>query len=331
MSSQGHEIYRGIRRRQETKKPPVCFADKADYRRYGREGEQHAGNRRVCDSMSVAPPERHAAADPMEEVRSGGALMVASNVLTTVVPILGIMLLWEVAVRLSHVPPAILPPLSNIFLAIWTMAYEGTLWRDVSATLSRLIKSAVLGMFFGTIIGVLMGYFRWWERALVAPMNFLLAIPGTALFPLSMIWFGLTDLAIISILIYEVTLTVMLNTWTGVKTVDLSLIRAGRAFGVSRFGLFWRVLIPAALPSIIAGYRQGFSRAWRILVVAEMLVSVSAGLGYRIYWAQEYFNSEIVFGSLFVVGIVGLLIERVFLRTLEVMTIERWGIMRDSG
>ena len=174
-----------------------------------------------------------------------------------------------------------------------------------------------------------MGYFKTWERALVSPLNFLLAIPGTALFPLSMIWFGLTELAITSILMYEVALTVILNTWTGVKTVDSSLIRAGRAFGASGFSLFWRVLIPAALPSIISGYRLAFSRCWRILVVAEMLVSVSAGLGYRIYWAREYFNSEVVYGSLLVVGIVGLLLERVLLRTLEVMTVERWGTMRE--
>jgi ABC-type nitrate/sulfonate/bicarbonate transport system permease component len=93
--------------------------------------------------------------------------------------------------------------------------------------------------------------------------------------------------------------------------------------------MFWRVLIPAALPSIIAGYRLAFSRCWRILIVAEMLVSVSAGLGYRIYWAREYFNSDLVYGSLFVVGVVGLLIERVLLRTLEVMTVERWGVMRE--
>jgi ABC-type nitrate/sulfonate/bicarbonate transport system permease component len=285
-----------------------------------------------ADGMSIATPtkDRHETAPSPEEVRYGGGVMFASaNVLSTIVPIVAVMLLWELAVRLSNVPPAILPPLSSIFAAIWKMAYEGTLWRDIGATLGRLIESAVVGMIAGTVLGVLMGYFRLWEKALVAPMNFLLAIPGTALFPLAMIWFGLTDFAIISILIYEVALTVMLNTWTGVKTVDLALVRAGRAFGVSGFALFWRVLIPAALPSIITGYRQGFSRAWRILVVAEMLVSVSAGLGYRIYWAQEYFNSEIVFGSLFVVGIVGLLIERVFLRTLEVMTVERWGVMRE--
>ena len=283
--------------------------------------------------MSVVSPtdQRSISAASPEQVRSGGGLMIAAgNFLSALIPLIAIMLLWEVAVRLSHVPPAILPPLSSIFKAIAKMAYEGTLWGDVSATLYRLIKSVVAGMIAGTILGVLMGYFRLWERALVVPMNFLLAIPGTAMFPLAMIWFGLTDFTIISILIYEVALTVMLNTWTGVKTVDLSLIRAGRAFGVSGLSLFWRVLIPAALPSIITGYRQAFSRAWRILVVAEMLVSVSAGLGYRIYWAQEYFNTDIVFGSLFVVGIVGLLLERGLLRTLEVMTVERWGIMRDG-
>ena len=284
--------------------------------------------------MSAISPadERPVSTTSPEEVRSGGGLMiVAANFLSALIPLIVIMLLWEVAVRMSHVPPAILPPLSSIFKAIAKMAYEGTLWGDISATLYRLIKSAVAGMFIGTILGVLMGYFRLWERALIVPMNFLLAIPGTAMFPLAMIWFGLTDFTIVSILIYEVALTVMLNTWTGVKTVDMSLVRAGRAFGVSGLSLFWRVLIPAALPSIITGYRQAFSRAWRILVVAEMLVSVSAGLGYRIYWAQEYFNTDIVFGSLFVVGLVGLLLERVLLRTLEVLTVERWGIMRDLG
>jgi ABC-type nitrate/sulfonate/bicarbonate transport system permease component len=265
-----------------------------------------------------------------DEIRSGGGLAAsAKSVAFTVLPILVIMVAWEVAVRFSHMPVAILPPLSNIFAAVWGMAYDGTLWKDIASTLRRLFESALIGIVAGTLLGVLMGYFRLWERMLIAPMNFLLAIPGTAMFPLSMIWFGLTELAITSILMYEVALTVMLNTWTGVKTVDLSLIRAGRAFGVSGFSMFWRVLIPAALPSIIAGYRLAFSRCWRILIVAEMLVSVSAGLGYRIYWAREYFNSEIVYGALFMVGIVGLLIERVILRTLEVMTVERWGTMRE--
>lgn len=267
-----------------------------------------------------------------EQVRSGGGLAASiKNLLSVILPIAAIMLLWELVSRFSGMPPALLPPLGDIFGAIVELAQKGLLWADISGTLGRLVKSVFFGIIAGTILGVLMGYFKIWERMLAAPLNFLLAIPGTAMFPLSMLWFGLTELAITSILMYEVALTVMLNTWTGVKTVDATLIKAGRAFGAKGLSLFWRVLVPAALPSIISGYRLAFSRCWRILIVAEMLVSVSAGLGYRIYWGREFFNTDIVYGSLFVVGIVGLLIERVFLRTLEVMTVERWGTMRELG
>jgi ABC-type nitrate/sulfonate/bicarbonate transport system permease component len=282
--------------------------------------------------MALATPHsgRLARTTAPDEIHTGGGFAaLATNLAYTICPIMVMMLGWELAVRVSHVPEAILPPLSNIFLAIWDQALRGTLWLDISSTLGRLFESAIIGIIVGTIIGMMMGYFKIWERILIAPMNFLLAIPGTAMFPLSMIWFGLNDLAITSILMYEVALTVMLNTWTGVKTVDLSLIRAGRAFGTSQLGMFWRVLIPAALPSIIAGYRLAFSRCWRVLIVAEMLVSVSHGLGYRIFWAREYFNTDLVYGSLLVVGVVGLLIERVLLRTLEVLTVQRWGMMRE--
>jgi len=281
-------------------------------------------------TTTIAESGRLAAQPSPEQIATGGGWYRAGwNAVTMLAPIGVIMLAWELIARFSGWPAAIFPPMSDIFAAIYDMAREGLLWKDVTGTLGRLIKSVIIGIIAGTLLGAMMGYFRTWERAMVAPMNFLLAIPGTAMFPLSMLWFGLTELAITSILMYEVALTVMLNTWTGVKTVDSALIKAGRAFGVSGLGLFTRVLIPAALPSIISGYRLAFSRCWRILIVAEMLVSVSSGLGYRIYWAREFFHSDIVYGALFVVGIIGLLIERVFLRTLEVMTVERWGTMRE--
>ena len=265
-----------------------------------------------------------------ETIRHGGGMAAAlKNAAALILPIVVIMLLWEGITRFSGMPPALLPSLSEIFGALYKMAASGQLWIDIWATLSRLLKSVFVGIIVGTLLGALMGYFKIWERMLAAPLNFLLAIPGTALFPLSMLWFGLTELAITSILMYEVAITVMLNTWTGVKTVDPAMIRAGRAFGAGGMSLFWRVLLPAALPHIISGYRLAFSRCWRILIVAEMLVSVSAGLGYRIYWGREFFNTDIVYAALFAVGIVGLLLERVFLRTLEVMTVERWGTMRE--
>ncbi len=282
--------------------------------------------------VAIDPDSRVAAMTRPEKVSTGGGLRTqAVNFLFLATPLVVLLLAWELVARLSGMPAALLPPVSTIFAAIIRMGEQGLLLADVTASLSRLFKSVIIGIIIGTTIGVLMGYFRIWERMLAAPLNFLLAIPGTAMFPLSMIWFGLTEMAIISILIYEVVLTCTLNTWSGVKSVDASLIRAGKAFGASGISLFWRVLIPAALPSIIAGYRLAFSRCWRILIIAEMLVSVSAGLGYRIYWGREFFNSDVVYGGLFVVGIVGLIVERVFLRGLELATIERWGAGKEQN
>jgi ABC-type nitrate/sulfonate/bicarbonate transport system permease component len=281
-------------------------------------------------AVTTSPDSRLAQPLAHEQMRTGGGLATtARNMFFLVLPIVAILVAWELIARFSGMPEALLPTVSSIFAAIVRMAEEGFLVADVLATLRRLFESVFFGIIAGTILGVLMGYFRIWERILAAPLNFLLAIPGTALFPLSMLWFGLTERAITSILIYEVALTVMLNTWTGVKTVDPSLIKAGQAFGAGGISLFWRVLVPASLPSIISGYRLAFSRCWRILIVAEMLVSVTSGLGYRIYWGREFFNTDVVYGALFVVGIIGLLIERVFLRTLEVVTVERWGTMRE--
>ena len=253
---------------------------------------------------------------------------LAKDTVYVVFPIAVVLVLWQLFAKLGDVPPALFPPLETIGRALVRTAEEGTLWTDVGGTFLRLFKAVVVGSMIGTVIGALMGYFRDWERAFILPLNFLLAIPGTALFPLTMIWFGLSEMAILSILIYEVTLTVMANTWTGVKSIDLSLIRAGRAFGADGASMFWRVLLPSAMPSIISGYRLAFSRAWRIVIIAEMMISVGSGLGYRLYWAREFFQTDVVYATLLTIGIVGLVFERLVLRTAEAMTVNRWGTVR---
>lgn len=254
---------------------------------------------------------------------------LAKDTFYVAIPIAAVLVFWQLFARLSGVPPALFPPLESIGRALVRTAEEGTLWTDVGGTFLRLFKAVVAGSVIGTMIGALMGYFRDWERAFVVPLNFLLAIPGTALFPLTMIWFGLSEMAILSILIYEVTLTVMANTWTGVKSIDLSLIRAGRAFGADGASMFWRVLLPSAMPSIISGYRLAFSRAWRIVIIAEMMIAVGSGLGYRLYWAREFFQTDVVYATLLTIGVVGLVFERLVLRTAEVMTVNRWGTVRE--
>lgn len=282
----------------------------------------------MTNSWTEAPRAASRLAEPIEYT-GRLARAFATNLIAVAIPVVIVIVLWQLISLYSGVSPVLMPPVQKIWAALVGMVEDGKLGADLYGTFRRLFQSVFIGAIIGTVLGTVIGYFRFWERIFVVPLNFLLSIPGTALFPLAMIWFGLTEAAIVNILIYEVALTVTVTTWTGAKSVDISLIRAGRSFGATPLSMLWRVLIPAAMPSIISGYRLAFSRAWRIIIIAEMLISVPAGLGFRLFWAREFFRFDVVYATLIIVGLSGLLIERVFLRTLEIYTVQRWGSVRE--
>lgn len=244
-------------------------------------------------------------------------------------PLVLILLLWEGVARLEIIHPALFPTVTEIFAKMWELTLQGIFLNDVFHSLVRLLSSVFFAMIVGTLSGLLMGTNRWVEKLLVPPMNFFLAIPGIALFPIVILWFGLSEKAIIFTLAFEASLSITLNTWAGVKSVDISLVNAGRALGASGYSLFYKILIPAALPAIITGYRQGFSRAWRILVAGEMLASIGTGIGFRIFEARAFLASDVMYAGVIVIGVLGFLLERVALRSLEIFTVQRWGMVRE--
>jgi ABC-type nitrate/sulfonate/bicarbonate transport system permease component len=252
-----------------------------------------------------------------------------SALLDNVLPIAFVLLLWEIVARMEWIHPALFPTVTDIFKKMWELTVEGIFLRDVAHSLLRLLSSVFFAIVVGTLSGLLMGTSRWAERILVPPLNFFLAIPGIAIFPIVILWFGLSEKAIIFTLAFEASLSIMLNTWAGVKSVDTSLINAGRALGCRGARLFYKILIPAALPAIITGYRQGFSRAWRILVAGEMLASIGTGIGFRIFEARAFLASDVMYAGVIVIGILGFLLERVALRSLEIFTVQRWGMVRE--
>jgi len=244
-------------------------------------------------------------------------------------PLAFILVVWEVVARMEVIHPAFFPTVTDIFAKMWELTVQGIFLKDVLHSLLRHLSSVFFGIIVGTLCGLLMGTSRWAEKIFIPPLNFFLAIPGIAIFPLVILWFGLTEKAIIFTLAFEASLSIMLNTWTGVKGVDVTLINAGRALGAKGVSLFWKVLIPGALPSIITGYRQGFSRAWRILVAGEMLASIGTGLGFRIFDARAFLASDIMYAGVIMIGVLGFLLERVALRSLEIYTVQRWGMLRE--
>jgi ABC-type nitrate/sulfonate/bicarbonate transport system permease component len=250
-------------------------------------------------------------------------------VLDNVLPLAFVLLLWEGVARLQIIHPALFPTVTEIFGKMWELTLEGIFLRDVLHSMLRLLSSVFFAIGVGTVCGLLMGTSRWVERIFIPPLNFFLAIPGIAIFPIVILWFGLSEKAIIFTLAFEASLSIMLNTWGGVKSVDPALINAGRALGAKGHRLFYKILIPAALPSIITGYRQGFSRAWRILVAGEMLASIGTGIGFRIFEARAFLASDVMYAGVIIIGVLGFLLERVALRSLEIFTVQRWGMVRE--
>ena len=252
-----------------------------------------------------------------------------SAFLDNFLPLAVILLIWEGVARLEIIHPALFPTVTEIFAKMWELTLEGIFLKDVLHSLTRLLSSVFFAIVVGTSAGLLMGTSRWVERVMIPPLNFFLAIPGIAIFPIVILWFGLSEKTIVFTLAFEASLSIMLNTWAGVKGVDSSLMNAGRALGAKGYRLFYKILIPAALPAIITGYRQGFSRAWRILVAGEMLASIGTGIGFRIFEARAFLASDVMYAGVIVIGVLGFLLERVALRSLEIFTVQRWGMVRE--
>jgi ABC-type nitrate/sulfonate/bicarbonate transport system permease component len=268
--------------------------------------------------------------DAVVERRSGfSPRYYVQGFLDNFLPLAFVLLVWEGIARLEIIHPALFPTVTEIFTKMWELTLEGIFLRDIAHSLLRLLSSVFFAIVIGTISGLLMGTSRWVEKVIIPPLNFFLAIPGIAIFPIVILWFGLTEKAIVFTLAFEASLSIMLNTWGGVKSVDVSLINAGRALGARGYRLFYKVLMPAALPAIITGYRQGFSRAWRILVAGEMLASIGSGIGFRIFEARAFLASDVMYAGVIVIGVLGFLLERVVLRSLEIFTVQRWGMVRE--
>ena len=154
-------------------------------------------------------------------------------------------------------------------------------------------------------------------------------LPAIALLPLALIWFGLGTGSIVFVLIHSVLWAVALNTHSGFRSVSNTLRMVGRNYGLKGPRLIAKILIPAAFPSIVTGLKIGWAFAWRTLIAAELVFGVSSGsggLGWFIYENKNQLEIPSVFAGLLTVIVIGLLVENVIFRTVELRTVRRWGM-----
>jgi len=239
-------------------------------------------------------------------------------------------LLWEVLARWQN-NDLLLPGFLQTAQAFVDGVTSGELLEKVWISLQVLIKGYLIGIalaFVLTTLAVSTQLGRDFLSTLTAMFN---PLPAIALLPLALLWFGLGQNSLIFVLIHSVVWALALNTYTGFLGVSETLRMAGRNYGLRglRFVLF--MLVPAALPSILAGLRIGWAFAWRTMIAAELVFGASSGkggLGWYIFQNRNELFTDKVFAGLAMVIIIGLLVENLGFNTIERLTVKRWGMLR---
>jgi NitT/TauT family transport system permease protein len=230
--------------------------------------------------------------------RLGGGLLVPLLLLAA----------WEACARAHLISPIVLPAPSAV-AAKWAAGVaSGELPRDAAASLFRVVAGFLLGAALALPAGLVMGASPRAYQLFNPLLQVLRPIPPIAFIPLAILWFGLGNPPAIFLIALGAFFPVLMNTMAGVRQVDALYIRAARNLGAGPATLFRRVMVPAALPYILAGMRIGVGTAFIVVIVSEM-IAVNDGLGYRILEAREFMWSDKIIAGMLTIGLLGLGID----------------------
>ena len=235
--------------------------------------------------------------------------------------------IWEIVAWSGAFPPRLFPSLETVAATLWRLTVEGILPHHAAETLVRLAAGFAIAALAGIAIGIAMGRSRRAEDLLLPLVSIGAPIPGLAYAPLFLLWFGLGDTGSIVLVAFVAAFPIIQNSWTGVKAVKEIWIRAAQTMGADGRRLFRHVIVPGALPYILTGLRLGLAQAWRILVAVEMLAAVQWGLGWLIFGAREFLNTDAMLAGIAVIGAIGLGLEKLVFQPIERYTVVRWGMM----
>jgi NitT/TauT family transport system permease protein len=247
--------------------------------------------------------------------------------LRAAIPFAVVGLAWELVARSGAFPRRLFPPLEDIAETFARLTASGVLPHHALETVGRLLAAFAIAALAGVALGILMGRSRRAEDLLMPLVSVGAPIPGLAYAPLFLLWFGLGNVGAVLLVGFAAMFPVALNSWTGVKAVKEIWLRAAQAMGAGERRAFWHVILPGALPYVLTGLRLGLAQAWRLLVAVEMLAAVPWGLGWMIFGAREFLNTDAMLAGIAVIGAIGLALEKLVFQRLERYTVVRWGMM----
>lgn len=233
-----------------------------------------------------------------------------TNITDRGLAIAAFIVVWELLPRLGIVNPAYLSPPSQVIVSIGRLLSTGDLWVHLTKSLQRSLSGLLLAIAAGTLIGLSLGWFKRFEAIVDPLLQLFRQISAFALFPVFILFLGIGEPSKTAIIFWASFWPILLNTVSGVKHVDKLLIDSARSMAASQTYIFFRVVLPAASPSIFTGIRLGGAYCITALVAAEMIGS-SAGLGFYILNSQETFQIPDMYAGIILLAFVGLLLNYV--------------------
>lgn len=241
-----------------------------------------------------------------------------------------VLLLWEASVRARLWPSVLVPSPQEVGRYLLRALSDGTLAQAVWVTLRRLLLGYAASIAAGLPLGLASaryGFVR--DTAGVAALG-LQTLPSVCWVPLSLLWFGQTETAMFFIVLMGSVWSVLLATESGVRGVSPIYARAARTMGARGLRVWLTVILPAALPAVLGGMKQGWAFAWRSLMAAEIYVTILTGfgLGHLLHYGRELHAMDQVLGIMFVIMAIGLLADWALFAPWERFLHRRWGTAR---
>jgi len=237
--------------------------------------------------------------------RVGRMTKLAEKVLPTL-SILIFLLAWEVLVRWRGIAPIFLPAPTSIAVQIWRMVADGTMEFHLGVTLLRIFAGFLVAAVSGIALGLLMGMSRIVSRVADLWIAALYPLPKISLIPLLIIWLGTGEAYRIVISAITAFFPIVISTYSGIRQADRGLIKAAQDLGANARQVQFKVVIPAAMPSILSGLQLGMGVTIILIVAAEMIGGSSqSGMGYLLISSGQVMETEKVFASLVVLAVMG--------------------------
>ena len=237
----------------------------------------------------------------------------------------GLFGLWTLLAQLKIWPPYLFPTPWGVGEALYAGFQDHSFLIAIAVSMRRVVIGYAISVVLGMVLGLGVASSKFLEETMGGLLVSLQSLPSICWWPLALLWFGLSQNAILFVVVMGSLLSVTLAMEDGRKQMPKIYGMAGRNLGASGFRLFWHVLLPASLPFIVSGLKQGWAFAWRSLITAEMLY-LSLGLGQVLMMGRDLNDMSAVIAVMILIIAIGYVVDGIVFKSMERHLQHRWGL-----